>query len=103
MPPAKPRAKDVPEEWNEDYQKSDAYRELEAKLATDQIVIERREIIEVIKLTDTGEYPPMLAAFMMVSNYLEGNLEAKPITDRPMSLEFKYGPHTFHITAEFTG
>lgn len=88
---------------SEDYRQSDAYQEMRAKLAPDKIIIERREIIDTITISDTGKYPPLVAAFTLVGDYLRENLTTAPSPSKGMSLEFKYEAHTFRIAAEFTG
>lgn len=97
--------------------RSKAYQEMVAKLGIEQIVIERREVIDTLTLTSDGtgmpdlteaEYgTPLIAAFVLVGNWLEdylrdnvGGTDSDPHTPK---LEFKYQAHTFRISAEFTG
>lgn len=101
----------MPDEFDAELdERSQAYQDMLAKLGTEQIVIERREVVDSIMLTEDGagmpnltepEYnTPLVAAFVLVAKYLEGCLgDELGIA----GLEFKYQAHTFRIAAEFTG
>lgn len=62
-----------------------------------EIIIERREEVGRIHRDDSGSLTMMESAFMFASHVLGETLsDADPF----MRLEFRYGSHTFSITAE---
>lgn len=61
----------------------------------ESILIERREIVAEIKLSDQGSLNPVEASYQVVAQYLRDNLQE----NQPISLQFNLFGHNHTITA----
>ena len=61
----------------------------------ESITIERREVIDTIRLDPYGTVNPITAAMHSIGEWLPENIQSQSL-----SVEFAYGGRTFHVSVD---